>query len=98
MKRTTLLLCLLALLPLQSYAASAQVIKSEKVAFTLEKITDGLSIPWGMAFISNTRLLITEREGSIKLLDTQSNTFIRSAGQRPGRLAGCRCSTRFHCR
>ena len=75
MKRTTLLLCLMALLPLQNYAASAQVIKSEKVTFTLEKITDGLSIPWGMAFISNTRLLITEREGSIKLLDTQSNTF-----------------------
>lgn len=80
MKRTTLLLCLLALLPLQSYAASPQVIKSEKVAFTLEKITDGLSIPWGMAFISNTRLLITEREGSIKLLDTQSNTFIPVQG------------------
>ena len=75
MKRTTLLLCLMALLPLQIYAASPQVIKSEKVAFTLEKITGGLSIPWGMAFISNTRLLITEREGSIKLLDTQSNTF-----------------------
>jgi glucose/arabinose dehydrogenase len=80
MKRTTLLLCLLALLPLQSYAASPQVIKSEKAAFTLEKITDGLSIPWGMAFISNTRLLITEREGSIKLLDTQSNTFIPVQG------------------
>jgi glucose/arabinose dehydrogenase len=80
MKRTTLLLCLLALLPLQSYAASPQLIKSENVTFTLEKITDGLGIPWGMAFISNTRLLITEREGSIKLLDTQSNSFIPVQG------------------
>jgi len=80
MKRTTLLLCLLALLPLQSYAASPQLIKSENVTFTLEKITDGLGIPWGMAFISNTRLLITEREGSIKLLDTQSNSLIPVQG------------------
>ena len=48
------------------------MIQSEKVTFVLEQVTDGLGIPWGMAFISDTRLLITEREGSIKLLDTQS--------------------------
>jgi glucose/arabinose dehydrogenase len=41
----------------------------------LEEVTDGLGIPWSMAFISDTRLLITEREGSIKLVDTQSNTL-----------------------
>jgi len=75
MKRITLLLCLLALLPLPSYAASPQVIQSEKVTFVLEKVTDSLRIPWGLAFISNSQLLITEREGSIKLLDTQSKTL-----------------------
>ena len=75
MKRITLLLCLLAVLPLPGNAASPQVIQSEKVAFVLEEVADGLGIPWGMAFISDTLLLITEREGSIKLLDTRSNSL-----------------------
>ena len=75
MKHITLLLGLLTLLPLQSYAASPQVIKSEKLTFTLEQVTDGLGIPWGLAFISDTQLLITERAGSIKLLDIQSKTL-----------------------
>jgi len=80
MKHCTLLLCLLALLPLPCYAASPQVIPSEKVTFVLEKVTDGLGIPWGMAFITDTRLLITERGGSIKLLDTQSKRVARVQG------------------
>ena len=75
MKRITLLVCLIALLPLTSHADSPQIIKSEKVTFVLEKVTEGLGIPWGMAFVSNTQLLITEREGRIKLLDTQTKTL-----------------------
>jgi aldose sugar dehydrogenase len=75
MKRITRVLCLLALLPLPCYAASPQITQSEKVTFVLVKVTEGLGIPWGMAFISNTQLLITEREGGIQILDTQTNTL-----------------------
>ncbi len=75
MKRITWLLTSLALLPLISHGASPQVIKSDKENFALEEVIDGLGIPWGLAFISNTQLLITERQGSIKLLDTQSKTL-----------------------
>jgi glucose/arabinose dehydrogenase len=75
MKLITSILYLLALLPFPSYAAPPQVIQSEKATFVLEEVTDGLGIPWGLAFISKTQLLITEREGSIKLLDIQRNTL-----------------------
>ena len=75
MKRITLLLCLLTLLPLPGYTASTRVIQSERVTFALEEVIDGLGIPWGLAFISDTQILITEREGSVKLLDTQSKTL-----------------------
>ena len=75
MKRITLLLCLLALLPLASYAASPRIIQSEKVTFALEEVIDGLGIPWGLAFISDSQLLIAEREGRLKLLDLQSKTL-----------------------
>jgi glucose/arabinose dehydrogenase len=80
MKRLTLLLCSLALLPLPAFSASPQVIKSEKATFTLEEIADGLEIPWGLAFISDTQLLITEREGNIRLLDTQRRTLTTIKG------------------
>lgn len=41
--------------------------------FELEQVADGLGIPWGLAFLSEDRLLITEREGGVKLLDLASN-------------------------
>ena len=80
MKHITLLLCLLALLSLSSYAVSPQVIQSEKVTFALEKVAERLGIPWGMAFISDTQMLITEREGSIRLFDIQSKTLTEVQG------------------
>jgi glucose/arabinose dehydrogenase len=75
MKRITLLICLLTLLPSPGYCASTRVIHSEKATFSLEEVIDGLGIPWGLAFISNTQILIAEREGSVKILDTQSKTL-----------------------
>jgi glucose/arabinose dehydrogenase len=80
MKHNTLLFCLLALVPLPAYTASSQVIQSEKVTFVLEQVADGFGIPWGMAFISNNQLLVTEREGSIKLLDTRSKNLTEVQG------------------
>ena len=75
MKPVTLLFCLLALLPLSSHADSPRIIESEKATFAVAEVTDGLGIPWGLAFISDSQLLITEREGSLKLLDLQSKTL-----------------------
>ncbi|MBT8119559.1 MAG: PQQ-dependent sugar dehydrogenase [Gammaproteobacteria bacterium] len=75
MKPVTLLLCLLTLLPLAIHADSPRIIQSEKATFALEQVIDGLGIPWGLAFISDSQLLITEREGSVKLLDLQSKAL-----------------------
>jgi glucose/arabinose dehydrogenase len=75
MKRIILTVCLITLLPLASYADPAQRIESEKVTFVLEQVIEGLGVPWGMTFIADNQLLITEREGSIKLYDTQSKTL-----------------------
>ena len=88
MTRLPPLLCLLALLPLPGFAASPQVIQSEKVTFALEQVVDGLGIPWGLAFISATQLLITEREGNVRLLDTQSKTLTPVQGAPAVRVDG----------
>jgi len=73
--KTLTRLCLLFVFALPVHAASAQVINSDKASFTLEQVADGLGIPWGMAFISKSQMLITERDGTIKLLDTARKTL-----------------------
>lgn len=35
----------------------------------IEQIATGLTIPWGMTFISQSQLLVTQREGKLTLLD-----------------------------
>lgn len=51
-----------------------------EVKYQLEEVASGLSIPWGMAFISPSELLISEREGKIKKLDLRDNSIIDIAG------------------
>ena len=65
-------LCLLALLPITVLAESPQRIESKQATFVLEQVIDGLGVPWGMTFLSDDQLLITERGGKINLLDTRS--------------------------
>ena len=58
-----------------SYSENTIVtLKSEGMVLKLEKVADGLNVPWGMAFLSTTVLLVTERTGSILLLDLKKNT------------------------
>ena len=88
LKRPSLLLCLLLLLPLSVHAAKAEVIESEDVKFKLEQVVDGLETTWGMAFISDKQILITEREGNIKLLDLQRKTLTPIQGAPAVRAKG----------
>jgi glucose/arabinose dehydrogenase len=56
------------------------VSQSDEAAFVLESVSEGLGVPWGMAFIDDHRLIITEREGDIQLLDTRAAKPMRLAG------------------
>ncbi|MDB1123835.1 PQQ-dependent sugar dehydrogenase [Vibrio algarum] len=40
--------------------------------FTFQRVTQGLNIPWGLAFTDNDNLIITERTGAIKHLNIAS--------------------------
>jgi len=46
----------------------------------VEQIISGLGVPWGMVFLGPTRLLITERSGSLRLLDLETFSLRRVAG------------------
>ena len=71
-KNTLLLYTLLSLVSLSSNAQTPRIIQSQAVTFAVEQVIDGLGIPWGMAFIADNQVLITEREGRISLLHTTS--------------------------
>ena len=50
------------------------------VSFQVNKIADGLGVPWGMVFISPDQILFTERKGKIGILFPASGKVIRISG------------------
>jgi glucose/arabinose dehydrogenase len=48
--------------------ASAQTFSSEKLEFSVAKVVEGLAHPWGMAFMPNGDILITERIGRLRIV------------------------------
>jgi glucose/arabinose dehydrogenase len=58
-----------ALTPKPEFVANAdgQVINSEKQSFKIEVLTRELETPWGLAFLPDGRLLITERPGRLRI-------------------------------
>jgi aldose sugar dehydrogenase len=52
--------------------AALPVIESENMKLKLEQVADGLGIPWGMSFISENEMLVTQRSGGVRLLDVRS--------------------------
>jgi len=78
---TSLVILSFQLSAVETTGNSLLQIKSAGVNVKLEKVTDNLGIPWGMGFLSPTKLLITERKGNIILLDLKSSskTVIRNA-------------------
>jgi glucose/arabinose dehydrogenase len=55
-------------------AQSFQDIEQANPDIRVEEIFSGLGVPWGMAFVSPQRMLITERKGQAQLLDLQTRS------------------------
>lgn len=47
---------------------------------SVEQVVSGLSIPWGMAFLPDGRILVTERPGSLRLVDVGQRSSVQVKG------------------
>ena len=55
-------------------AQSFQDVEQSNPDIRVEALFSGLGVPWGMAFVSPQRMLITERKGQAQLLDLQARS------------------------
>lgn len=53
-----------------SCLAQKPTIERENGAIKVEVLAKGLNHPWGVAFLPDNRLLLTERSGNLRILDT----------------------------
>lgn len=65
MRRLLTLICLVAVV---SAPAAAQTVQSEKHAFRVVTLVRGLQNPWSLAFLPDGRMLVTEREGRLRIV------------------------------
>jgi len=54
--------------------------KTEKETFKVETFIDGFDVPWGMAFLPNKNLIVSDRNGSLWLVDYNSKTKTQIIG------------------
>ncbi len=53
---------------------------SNGLAFQVDEIAENLGVPWGMAFISPTQILFTQRGGKIGIINPNSGLIVHISG------------------
>ena len=73
-KRSAKRISLAWLLLLLPALAQAEIIELDSgyPGLRVEQLLSGLGVPWGMTFVANNQILITERRGSLRLFDIDS--------------------------
>ena len=61
-------------------AGAQEIVESEEHDFRVETFAEGFGLPWGMAFLPDGRLLVTEREGVLRVVGTDGRVSVPIEG------------------
>jgi aldose sugar dehydrogenase len=62
-------ICIVFLLGVFNSVTGITLVRSNNASFQVEQLASGLNVPWGLAFLSSNHLLITQKNGSVSLLN-----------------------------
>jgi glucose/arabinose dehydrogenase len=54
------------------------MIQDEVISYRFENVADGIEIPWGMAWLPNGAMLVTEKSGTLYLVQNKVKTIIQN--------------------
>ena len=60
-----------------------RIVKTEKVSFKVETYADGFEIPWGMAFLPDNRMMVTDRIGDLWIIEKDGKDKVKVIGEIP---------------
>ena len=60
-----------------------RIVKTEKVSFQVETYVDGFEIPWGMAFLPDNRMMVTDRIGDLWIVEKDGKDKLKVSGEIP---------------
>jgi aldose sugar dehydrogenase len=70
-RRTAIVLGLTATLVMSAAQAQSDTVQTEKGPVVLEQVARGLENPWGLAFLPDGRMLVTERPGRMRIVSAE---------------------------
>jgi len=61
-------------------AQQVRDIEQDNPQIRVEQVATGLGVPWGIAFLAPDQLLLTERSGTVRLLDLENGSSVSLSG------------------
>ena len=58
-------------------AISSSIYESQRHRFKVIKVADGLIYPWGLDFLSANKLIVTEKNGTIKIISVADGNNLK---------------------
>ena len=74
MRNLQLIVTLFIFFSCVSNAISSSIYESQRHRFKVIKVADGLIYPWGLDFLSANKLIVTEKNGTIKIISVVDGT------------------------